>query len=65
MNYNDYSDGDEDNDDNGVENANMNMPMKAKSGVGQNSNLRRKNSEGIAMIRKKTPTKKIGNEIII
>ena len=41
----------------------INLPVRAKTGVGSQSDLRRKNSEGILL--RKTPTKKVGNEIII
>ena len=46
------------------ENINMNMPKRAKTGVGANSNMRRKTSDG-GYIQKKTPNKRIGNEIIL
>jgi len=36
-----------------------------RAGVGKNSDLRRKNSEGNVMILKRSPSKKIGNEIIL
>ena len=41
----------------------INLPVRAKTGVGSQSDLRRKTSEGLLM--RKTPTKKVGNEIII
>ena len=37
----------------------------ARAGVGKNSDLRRKNSEGSVLVMKRSPSKKIGNEIIL
>eukprot|EP00347_Sterkiella_histriomuscorum_P021617 403333356 len=55
---------DNDVDLNDNENSNINMPRIVKSGVGNHSNLRRKQSEGGA-VKRRSPSKKIGDEIII